>query len=150
MNNVLPMTTPACKPQQKFADFGAPRLLPASAAVRQPRICTKPLDLLEFNFCKVSKGSAKSVKVKPFFFIVATVPKMDTFPDSGTGVSPVPEGVPPSNLGRTPGSRTGVPPVPEGVSPSNLGRTPAAPPLATRPEVTLGARHLPVDARFPA
>ena len=122
------MTTPACKPQQKFADFGVPRLLPASGALRGPRICTKPLDLLEFNFCKVSKGSAKSVKVKPFFFIVATVPKMDTFPNSGTG----------------------VPPVPEGVSPSNLASTPAAPPLATRPEVTLGARHLPVDARFPA
>jgi hypothetical protein len=45
-----------------------PREFLASDMANDPGIYTKPLDLLVFQFRKVSKGSAKSVKVDPFFF----------------------------------------------------------------------------------
>jgi hypothetical protein len=63
-----------------FATFRVPRPLSAPGTAPELPIYTNPLDLLEFDFRKVSKGSAKSVKVKPFFFCLKTVPKMDTFP----------------------------------------------------------------------
>jgi hypothetical protein len=83
------------------ARFGIPRQLPGSGPAKQPGIYTKPLDSLEFRLRKVSKGSANSVKVKPFFFRLNFVSKMDTFPDSGTSASSVPEGVSPSNPARS-------------------------------------------------
>ena len=54
--NLLSCFCAVPKPEQKLADFGVPRLLSASGTVPQPRICTKPLDLLEFNFRNLSKG----------------------------------------------------------------------------------------------